>query len=70
MRRAALPPLNHAARLLSVPSKWLRAEADAGRLPHLHAGRVYLFDVHTVERLLLERARRGDQGTNEVNREP
>jgi len=53
-----LLPLGPTARLLSVPSAWLRAEADAGRLPHLRAGSKYLFDVVTVERLLLERARR------------
>ena len=51
-----LLPLGPTARLLSVPSAWLRGEADAGRLPHLRAGSKYLFDVFTVERLLLERA--------------
>jgi hypothetical protein len=56
--RAALMPLVATARLLSVPSAWLRAEADAGRLPCLRAGPAYLFDVDTVEQLLLERARR------------
>jgi hypothetical protein len=49
-----------------VPAAWLRAEADAGRLPHLRAGSAYLFDVDTVERLLLERARRCCQDTPEV----
>jgi hypothetical protein len=57
--RAALLPLNVTARILSVPAIWLRAEADAGRLPHLRAGSRYLFDVDVVERLLLERARQG-----------
>jgi hypothetical protein len=54
---AALLPLGPTARLLSVPVAWLRAEADAGRLPHLRAGSRYLFDVDMVERLLLDRAR-------------
>jgi hypothetical protein len=53
----ALTPLGLVARLLHVPAAWLRAEADAGRLPHLRAGRAYLFDPELVERLLLERCR-------------
>jgi hypothetical protein len=57
--RATLLPLGPTARLLGVPSGWLRAEADAGRLPCLRAGAIYLFDVDTIERLLLERARQG-----------
>ena len=40
---------------------WLRAEADAGRLPHIKAGDRYLFDPETVERLLLDRARGADE---------
>ncbi len=63
-----LMPLGPAARLLSVPSTWLRAEADAGRLPHLRAGSKYLFDVDAVERLLLERARQGGQEAKEGSR--
>ena len=45
------------ARILRVPVAWLRDEADAGRLPHVRAGRAYLFDPETVARLLLERAK-------------
>jgi hypothetical protein len=52
-----LLPLGLTARALAVPATWLRAEADAGRLPCLRAGKAYLFDVGLVERLLLERAR-------------
>jgi hypothetical protein len=63
--RAVLTPLGPTARLLSVPATWLRAEADAGRLPHLRAGSSYLFDVDTIERLLLERARQGCQDKKE-----
>lgn len=44
------------ARRLRVPASWLRSEADAGRLPCLRAGRRYLFDAYTVERVLLARA--------------
>ena len=44
------------ARRLRVTMKWLRAEAEEGRIPHLRAGRILLFDPETVERLLLKRA--------------
>ena len=53
---ARLTPLSHLARRLRVPVRWLRAEAEAGRLPAVHAERQFLFDAETVERLLLERA--------------
>lgn len=45
------------ARRLRVPAKWLRAEADSGRIPHLRAGSVLLFDPEAVERIVLERVR-------------
>lgn len=41
---------------LGVKTAWLRSEAAAGRLPHVKAGNLYLFDPKTVERVLLERA--------------
>ena len=44
------------ARRLRVPLRWLRAEAEAGRIPHVQAERVLLFDPETVERVLLKRA--------------
>lgn len=50
------------ARLLGVTSRWLRAEAEAGRLPHLPAGNTILFDADLVERLLAERARQTPTG--------
>jgi hypothetical protein len=48
------------ARRVRVPVRWLRDEAEAGRIPHLRAGKVFLFDPPTVEAVLLERARTGD----------
>lgn len=45
------------ARRVRVPAKWLRAEAESGRIPHLKAGNVLLFDPETVERLIAERVR-------------
>jgi hypothetical protein len=49
--------LADAARLLRIPPAWLREEAEAGRLPHLRAGKAILFDINLIESLLLERAR-------------
>jgi hypothetical protein len=48
-------PLRSAAVRLGVPAAWLRAEADAGRVPFLLASRMFLFNVDAVERALLER---------------
>jgi hypothetical protein len=45
------------ARILHVPVRWLKAEAEAGRVPHVRAERVLLFDPETVESVLLDRAR-------------
>ena len=52
------------ARRLRVPARWLRAEAEAGRVPCLKADNALLFDPETVERVLWERARRGGGPTN------
>lgn len=56
--RPTLMPLTALARRLNVAPEWLRAEAQAGRLPHLRAGKQILFEAATVERLLIERARK------------
>jgi hypothetical protein len=55
---APLLPLNRMARRLRVTISWLRAEADAGRVPCLRAGDRYLFCAEAVERVLAERAAR------------
>lgn len=44
------------ARRLSVKATWLRAECEAGRLPHVCADDQILFDPETVEQVLLARA--------------
>jgi hypothetical protein len=54
-------PLAVGARLLGVPSGWLRAEIEARRLPALIAGRAVLVHVPTIASILTDRARRGDQ---------
>jgi hypothetical protein len=53
---ASLLPLHAMARQIGVTAKWLRAEAEAGRIPHLKAGARLLFHSVTVERLLQRRA--------------
>ena len=52
-----LLPIGPTARRFRVPVTWLREEANAGRVPHLKAGRSILFDPEAVEAVLLERAR-------------
>lgn len=51
-------PLPFAAKYLRVPPDWLRAECDAGRLPHLKAGDKVLVDLAKIEKLLWERAQK------------
>ena len=51
-----LLPLNLMARRLGVPVNWLRAEAEADRVPHLKAGPRLLFNPEAVEQVLVERA--------------
>lgn len=52
-------PLNLGAmaRRLRVPARWLRAEAEAGRIPHLRADSALLFDPEVVERIVFARLR-------------
>jgi hypothetical protein len=51
--------LQRAASRLGVPAAWLRAEAEAGRVPFLRAGRRLLFNPDSVAAALLERAKEG-----------
>lgn len=52
-----LLPLSLMAKRVRVPVSWLRAEAEAGRVPALAAGKTFLFDAEAVEECLLARAR-------------
>lgn len=58
------------ARRLRVPLRWLKAEADAGRIPHVRAEKAYLFDPDSVERVLLDRARAPEQQAMNGHGEP
>jgi hypothetical protein len=44
------------ARRLGVAQRWLREEANAGRVPCLRAGTRYLFAAAAVEQALADRA--------------
>jgi hypothetical protein len=50
------------ARELKLPRDWLRAEAEAGRIPCLRVGRKLLFSPRAVEAALAERAARPKGG--------
>ncbi len=56
MTNSDLLTLPAMARHLRVTQTWLRAEAEAGRVPALDAGGRLLFNVPAVERVLSERA--------------
>ena len=56
LKRPTLLPLGPTSRHLRVPTAWLRAEAEAGRVPHLKAGDRLLFNPDALERALLVRA--------------
>ena len=56
MSNERLVHLLRLSRVLGVPGYWLRREAEEGRLPHLRAGRQYLFDEAVVREILLRRA--------------
>ena len=56
-------PLAACARLLCVPVRWLRAEAESGRLPCVRADTTFLFDYELISKLLLERARKWQEPT-------
>lgn len=49
------------ARRIGVPVKWLKDEAEAGTIPSLKAGKIFLFNPAVVESILMERANRRDE---------
>ena len=49
-------PLTTLAYRTGLSTSWLRAEAEAGRIPSLKVGRRLMFNIATVEAALLERA--------------
>ena len=45
------------SRRLGLPAAWLKAEAEAGRIPSLRTSRRLMFNPEVVERVLIERAK-------------
>ena len=60
MNDLKLYPLNAMAHRLRVTTKWLREEAEAGRVPCLRAGDRLLFHPPTVLLVLVARAAEHD----------
>lgn len=54
--------LQAAARKLRVTAKWLKAEAEADRVPHLRAGSRFLFDETKLADALKARIDGGGKG--------
>ena len=48
--------LHQLAKHFRLPTRWLKAQARAGRLPHLKAGRRLLFNPAAVGKALAELA--------------
>jgi hypothetical protein len=59
----SLLTLTELAVALRVPENWLQAEADAGRIPCLRAGKRCRFALAAVEAALVHRAAGGDPMT-------
>jgi len=61
MKNARLLSLPELAEAMKLPKGWLKAEADAGRIPHLKIGDRYRFDADAVEEVLLVRSRQAGE---------
>ena len=57
----SLPALADA---LKLPKSWIKAEADAGRIPHLRIGKRYRFSYEAVVRALAEQAANRSEGVD------
>jgi excisionase family DNA binding protein len=60
------------AQRIGVSYSWLRQEVERGRLPHIKAGKIILFNPDAVEQVLLHRAESENssgQGTGKGLRE-
>ncbi|HVT82804.1 MAG TPA: helix-turn-helix domain-containing protein [Phycisphaerae bacterium] len=56
MNTTSLLSLPELADALKLPQGWIRAEADAGRIPNLRIGKRYRFNREAVVAALLARA--------------
>ena len=62
--------LSRMARRIGVTQKWLRDEANSGKIPCLKAGNRYLFNPVTVQESLAAKAARSRQGATMPNSTP
>jgi excisionase family DNA binding protein len=60
----SLPAL---AEALKLPESWIKAEADAGRIPHLKIGKRYRFNRDAVFGALAKRAAQGGKGARHAS---
>ena len=60
--QSELLTLPRLARRLGVTQQWLRAQADAGKIPCLKAGNRYLFNPVAVQKALAAKAAQTAQG--------
>lgn len=60
----SIVPIGRMADLIGVRADWLKDQAQAGRIPHLKAGRMLLFNPEAVIAALAEQAARGGEGAS------
>jgi len=56
-----LVKISELARQLQVSIRWLRTETDAGRIPHLQAGKYTLYDIDAVRDELVKLANKATE---------
>ncbi|MHC4556056.1 MAG: helix-turn-helix domain-containing protein [Planctomycetota bacterium] len=56
MKDKKILKLNHAARMFGVPVSWLKDQVEAGKIPAVRAGTVYLVKPKKVETFLIQQA--------------
>jgi len=59
MQQRKILKLSHAARMYGVPVGWLKEQVEAGRIPAVRAGQIYLVKPKKVEEFLLQQAEGG-----------
>jgi hypothetical protein len=59
MTQLKIIKLNYAARMYSVPYRWLKQQAEAGKFPAIRADKTYLVLPKNVETFLLDLATKG-----------
>ena len=52
-------PLHVVSRRLGLPAAWIKAEAEAGRIPCLRTVQRLMFNLDEVESVFVERAKAG-----------